>query len=419
VFSKNLEIFPEYFEEHGAKVEDLKAIVNTLRSGIDKQTVPLEKLMLEKVTYTAHKQNPLVPIEEIRDSMQLLLQDVNFLTSWLSSSNDVRDTLVSSISSLALRADQIASQRSNTVAYDKTTSEVTLNLWQRETNSAVKVTYTKTGLDKALKDYQDYLGSKATKLSFREMFDPFLDQDSFKKGFNIKFVSPISKEGKAILAIKEGSKEYPVKQFYTSYVLELLRAQETYPRSQRPGLNIPTILKGKIETVFSADSVGQVAKNLKQNALRTIVKNGTEVEFKQADSAGDPVKSIPIRFASKTDGKDGRITKSEVSLDLPETINLAIQYANQYDELKKVQADIELLVQTAKLRQVMLSKQDSMLEFTPTAKTILPSGLPDTKSGVESNSSRMAIQAANEKVFQESKEDEGSVKALGVIMDIL
>lgn len=415
-FAIALERFPEYFSDNQEEIGKLKSTVQSLQSEIRKLKIPIKRLSLERIAHISKEANPNMSTEDIKSNLEVMDFDLTMVTRLFDSPREVRDPLLRTMHKLISDKQTIADRLSTSQVFDKTETEwkTTFWEWDENLNKREKRTfeYRKVGLDKALKEYETWLTSKGkNKNTIRDKFAPILNQDSFKQNSNqIEFVSPTSTEGKKILSIKKDSQDYPLKQFYTSFVLEYLRSQEAYTRDLRPGLRVPTVAKGWLEGFATAKGITGAGTVIKRQALNEVIRRHTETEFKQADQAEGYERQLPIRFSSKTDGQNGRLSKDEVSLDIAETISLFLQASNTTSEMEKIQPDLELILSQLKDRKLIETRQDSILEYKPVPKTITSSGLPTMKEGVASEAYQMAETLNKMQVLGQVKKDEGTLK---------
>lgn len=415
-FAIALERFPEYFSDNQEEIGKLKSTVQSLQSEIRKLKIPIKRLSLERIAHISKEANPNMSTEDIKSNLEVMDFDLTMVTRLFDSPREVRDPLLRTMHKLISDKQTIADRLSTSQVFDQTETEwkTTFWEWDENLNKREKRTfeYRKVGLDKALKEYETWLTSKGkNKNTIRDKFAPILNQDSFKQNSNqIEFVSPASIEGKKILSIKRDSKDYPLKQFYTSFVLEYLRSQEAYTRDLRPGLRVPTVAKGWLEGFATAKGIAGTGTVIKRQALNEVIRRHTETEFKQADQAEGYERQLPIRFSSKTDGQNGRLSKDEVSLDIAETISLFLQASNTTSEMEKIQPDLELIISQLKDRKLIETRQDSILEYKPVPKTITSSGLPTMKEGVASEAYQMAETLNKMQVLGQVKKDEGTLK---------
>ena len=92
---------------------------------------------------------------------------------------------------------------------------------------------------------------------------------------------------------------------------------------------------------------------LKQEAIDTIRRRYDETDFRAVDENGKPQDYIPIRFISRQDGKDGRLSTREVSLDIATTVGIFMNEMHTYKQLEKIVADAELIKSALEQRELV------------------------------------------------------------------
>jgi hypothetical protein len=146
-----------------------------------------------------------------------------------------------------------------------------------------------------------------------------------------------------------------------------------------------------------------------------------ERDYQATDEAGQPIDFLPIRFISSQDGQEGRMSVREVSLDVGSTTLLFIDEMNVHDEMLEIVHDLELAKDVLASREVAETKRTPGFAGLLTPARIATYDEDDnlvTKPGHESHSYKHAKEFINRFVYGKIKNREGSVKVLGVEVDI-
>lgn len=281
------------------------------------------------------------------------------------------------------------------------------------------IEYKSVGIIKAEEDYEKWLKGKGKNISnLADKFSPIINQETLSANANgVKFISPLSKEGKDIMRIKEGSEDYPLRQFYETVVLGYLKAQEKIAApSMRPGLRIPSIQRSLFEGLIREKGVDKF-KLLKEDIIKTLRRRSDDTDFRAVDENMNPISYLPTRFTSKQDGKDGRMTTREVSLDISTTVAIFMEEMRTREGMTKVMSDLEIGKEVVGERKVVKSTQrislpgiGSLLTRERTAKHDPVSGIVERKEGVDSESYRMIDTLMRRFMYGEFKQDAGDLK---------
>lgn len=255
--------------------------------------------------------------------------------------------------------------------------------------------------------YEKWLKSQGVNpRDLRERHKFIIDDKSMQKGSNaIFFVDPDSKAGQAI---KKRPKGDPLKEYYEMVVEGYLKSQKSIPMHMRPGLRVPSIRRSTWELFTEEQGIAKLGV-LKQGLIDTFRRNYDEVDFQSTDEAGNPIDFLPIRYISKQDGTDGRMSIREVSLDFASTVLMFIDEMNSHDELYKIVHDLELAKDVLASREVTDTRAAGLLSADRIAVTD-PEGFIQTKRGSDSHAYKQAEQFISRMVYGKVKEVGKNVK---------
>jgi len=404
------------------KTGDIKQFiteVNNLRGEVSDLRLKLEHLIPYRVaSFIKDNIRQGQSFEEVVDSLKVANGDVSYIARWLTPFIEVNDDTVKAFAQRYAEIDMEAYRKTQEELYkfDKVQQKTTVNLGS---NRRVTIEYTSTGVNKALDDYDKWLKKKGKNPgSIRDKFDPILDKASFNKDTSegISFIAPWTKEGKAILSIKEGSEDYPLKQLYETIVLNYLKSQEEIKLpSQRPGLRIPTIGRDVMEGFLKEKGIKETAGMMKEQFLNNFIERFDDNEYQQVDQHGNVIKAIPLRYTSKQDGKDGRLNLNEVSLDVASTTMLFRHEMIKRPMLLAIQDDVELAKTQLAQREVMQTKRIEASGLTPFLSSeregvVLENGKYQTIKGLESKAYNAFQDLIDRKQYGIVKKREGDIK---------
>lgn len=423
----------EYFPDEAA-MPDMK-VFNELRGDIKNLQEDLRSIRLDRTSWKVKSVvNTPMTQAEIRNQLEIAERgDLTTMNYLLDPGTQTSDEAVQAIHRMVKDAHAESDRSVFNFLNNEESKPVKVNYETLEPNSSgVGMHYQKRVYDyksisgfKALNEYETWLKTQGKNPnSLRDKFNPILNQNSFKETSDgVEFVSPTSKEGRAILSIKEGSKDYPLRQFYENFVLAYLKSQEGDPRHLRPGLRIPTIARKFFETLISEKGLSKglaVTEAIRQDLQRKYDEN----ERKAVNEENKLDKIVPVRFIARQDGVGNNMKKEEVSLDIATTIAITIGEASLRNELDKVQADAELIKSALEERQVVENKKNlsgpgiSGMLMREKAPSISKRGELIKIQGDQSNSYKMAVDMLDRLVYGQFKKDEGTVKIFGKDVDV-
>lgn len=223
-----------------------------------------------------------------------------------------------------------------------------------------RLAYTRVNKIKAMDDFLAMRGSAHT---IRDKYAPVLDPLSFAEGSDgVRFIDPFSPEGQRILKITPTSTEYPLRQFYETFVIDYLASQEAIKiKSERPGLRLPTVGKSLLEGIIGIDSAKSLGLLAQEKVMANFIERADESEYAMVNQHLEPANRMPIRFSSKHDGKNGRFRTDQISLDVVATTLLFQNEMLRREELQKIQADLETSEDILRHREVLETKRSSVL----------------------------------------------------------
>ncbi len=359
-------------KEANVDKEILIGQVDKLRNDIFAADKKIEELYQGRLASFVKQVLPDEDIKELQGNLKIADRDIGKWSQWTRSLVDVADPVLKAVAlklqeivraayremyTLINRTDEVETKityRYKTAVFDKDGNNI--GVWSPKTFK-----YNRVGKMKALREYEAWRGSTST---IADKYSPVIDPLSKRADSEgIRFIDPTSKEGQAILNIKKGEANYPLRQFYENFVLDYLGSQESIKLySQRPGLRIPTVSKSLLEGVidYKSDLKG-MGLFLKEELLSNFRERSDDVEYALVNQSLQPASAVPIRFSSKQDGKKGRFTKEQVSLDIATTTMLFQHNMLEYTGKKEIQADLELAKEALKNRQVIKTKTASYL----------------------------------------------------------
>lgn len=279
--------------------------------------------------------------------------------------------------------------------------------------------YLKNQLTETVKNYQEWAKYNGIDSSnMMELNKPILDDVSFEpKSTGIYFADPESSKGKAILA---RGKDDPLRKYYENVVLAYLKKQESIPKFMRPGLRVPSIRKSSLELITDEKGLDKFLA-FKEAAIDTIRKTYDESDRKSVDQDGNPIEWIPVRYISKQDGKEGRMSRKEVSLDVASTVFMFIDEMNNYDQMNDIIYELELAKDIVRKREVALTKRKAGFGglLSPDRVTVIDGeGNVVTKAGETSEAYKQLDTFMRRMVFGQTKKDEGDINILGIKADV-
>lgn len=421
---------PEDFIPEGGDKETMLKQLNQLSADISRLLKKVEKLGVKRFASFIKDaiQDPR-SIEEIEDNLTVADKDIVWSSRWTDPGMDVEDPAIKAIA-IRLKDNATQAYRSiqedlyTTQTTDKEVSVVTLEPsayslgmhWLKRT-----VKFKSTGILKALTDYEEWLKKNKPKSdTFADKFSRVIDSTSKPENDDgVHFVSPFSKEGRAIMAIKENSPDYPLRQFYETVVLGYLKSQEQIAEySLRPGLRIPSIGRGLMEGFLREKGIKDNARMFTEQFLNNFRERFDDADYQPVDQSGRPRQDVALRFTSKQDGQDGRLTTREVSLDIANTVPMFIHEMYNRKGLVELKDDLEIGKSVLAQRRVLKTKRIEAKGLTPflTNKRdniTLASGEFDYIHGRESKSYGAYDSLVRRFLYGQVKAREGDVKIKG------
>lgn len=279
--------------------------------------------------------------------------------------------------------------------------------------------YLKNQLIDVVKDYQAYAKSQGINSSdMKELNRPILDEVSFdSKSKGIYFADPDSAKGRHILSLDKAN---PLRKYYEAVVLAYLAKQESIPKFMRPGLRVPSIRKNSLELITDEKGTDKFLA-FKEAAIDTIRKTYDESDRKSVDQDGNPIEWLPVRYISKQDGLEGRMSTKEVSLDVASTVFMFVDEMNNYEQMNDIIYDLELAKDIVKKREVALTKRKAGFGglLSPDRVTVVDGdGNVVSKAGETSEAYKQLDTFMRRMVFGQTKKDEGDYNILGIRGDV-
>lgn len=418
---------PEDFIPEGGDKETLLKQLNQLNADISRLLKKVERLGVKRFASFIKEaiQDPR-SIEEIEDNLTVADRDIVWSSRWTDPGMDIEDPAIKAIA-IRLKDNATGAYRKiqedlySVESKDQETELVTLQpnvmgvgmFWHKK-----KIKFKSVGILKALDDYEEWLKKNKPKSdSFSDKFSRVIDSSS--KGENedgVHFISPLTEEGRKILSIKEGSEDYPLRQFYETVVLGYVKSQEQIAEyGLRPGLRIPSIGRGFMEGFLREKGVKATAGVFTEQFLNNFRERFDDADYQPVDQSGRPRIDVPIRFTSKQDGQDGRLTTREVSLDIANTIPLFIYEMYNRKGLVELRDDLEIGKSVLAKRRVLKTKRVEGKGISPYLtrskdNITLSSGEFDYIPGSESKSYEAYNSLLRRFLYGQVKAREGDVK---------
>lgn len=360
-------------------IDELIAAIGGLETDLNEASIDVVASWVQKNT------NQNLELEDIKAQLRVADRDISLVNRGLDAIVDSRDAVLRVIGKSVINAKANAYRKT-----EKLLKEQWLDVNEK---------------------YEEWLRKqKIDPSDLHERHKFILDPKSLVKGSTaISFLDPDSKAGKEIMARPKGD---PLRDYYEMIVGSYLKAQKTIPRFMRPGLRIPSIKRSMWELVSEEKGAGKL-RVLKQASLDAFRRTYDETDFQATDEAGNPIDFLPVRFISRQDGKDGRMSVREVSLDLSSTVLMFLDEMNAHDELLEIVHDLELA------KDVLASRDVTKTKRTPGFAGLLSSdrvavvdndGYIQTVPGDNSNSYKMAEQFISRMVYGKIKANEGNIK---------
>lgn len=422
-FNNQIHRDPDKFIPKGANPEVFKKYIAELITDINRLTESINRLgLMAFAKFVKDSSNdPNLTFDKVVEDLEFAERDVTWLSRWQDVGKEIRDTAIGTLHRTIAKIKGASWRSINNDLHKKDSTKETTVVEMLVPNSNNEgyhyerrnLSFTKTGYFKALKDYEKWVGNKST---FSDKFAPIIDQASLAENDNgIQFISPWSKRGKEILAIKEGSSDYPLRQFYETFVLGYLKSQENIPaRSMRPGLRVPSLGKSLMETVFGSKSIKEGLTSMTNIALDEVRRRYDETDYYGQDENGERLNYIPTRFVAKQDGQEGRFNTRQISLDIATTIPLFVHEMYSRKGMEKVVSVLELGKTVLASRRVMKDPKlvsypgiASLLTAEREGNTLEGGGL-ESISGVESNAYKAYETGLRQHVYGQLKKEEGA-----------
>lgn len=282
-----------------------------------------------------------------------------------------------------------------------------------------EIDFTSVGIIKAEEDFENWMktqGKDPNSLADKASY--IINTETLKANANgVKFISPLSQEGKAILSIKPTDSRYPLKQYYETIVLGYLKKQERIQNpAMRPGLRIPTISRGMFEGILRETGFNKL-RAFKEDFVKTVRRRYDDKDFRAVDENMQPISYLPLRYVAKQDGNDGRMTTREVSLDVASTVALFSEEMRTRDGMLKIMSDLEIGRDVLGERKVAkaTSRVDmpgigNLLTRQRVARHDPNTGLVERMEGTESNSFKTVDTLIRRFMYAEFKKDAGDIK---------
>lgn len=421
-FARTINRYPKEFVPEGVDPAPFIKFINELSSDVNRLTESFDNLSKEMVAEWVfkNKTNPNLTKEQIKDEIEMADRDITWFSQMTDVGKEMRDLIVSTAERIVGKVMPEAWRKSQADLYTeevtKVNSKVEFLVATGNEKSPFKymnfnISYDKKGRLGVLNRYEAWLGKTST---FADKFAPVLDTKSLQENEDgVQFVAPWSAKGKEIMSYKPGDKNYPLKEFYENFVLKYLVDQNEIPRSLRPGLRIPTIGKKTMEILSSGGNVlGQLTENM-HNEIR---RRYDESDYYSVDAEGKKQDYIPTRFVAKQDGKDGRLSTREVSLDIATTVTLFSTETYHRKGMEAVVNDLELAKNVVSKRKV---KTNTKFIDAPGIEgflvperegNVLESGEFEYIPGIQSNSYKAIDALMRRKVYGQWKKEEGNFK---------
>jgi hypothetical protein len=388
-----------------------------------KALLQFAKKQLPNKTWTKEEE------QEFENNLLVADRDEHWWSRYVRSGVDVADQLVKAVSFALQSAYRNAHRSFESTLYSTVPEKRTLRytrfvdnpLWTPESefspikSETLRIDYTRGDKAKTLENYINWRGKQYT---IRDKFAPILDQESFKPDSDgVKFIDPFSKEGQRILRIKESDADYPLKAFYETYVLDYLNDQEAIKLpSQRPGLRIPTISKKLSESIITTN-ISNWPKMFSKQFMDNFTLRSDETEYAAVNQHLKPKQELTLRFTAKHDGKDGRYTTDQISLDIASTTLIFKREMLTREELNKIQSNVELALEQAQDREVVETKVTNVLTGERQGYELEGGGYK-TIDGQASNSYKLLEDLAQKYLYGISKKPQKYGKALDFLTKV-
>lgn len=428
-FADQIHLNPEGFVPEGGNSDILLKNLDDLRADVHKLNNNTRRLAIIRFATVAKNtlNDPNLTLENLVDNFDRADRDVHFINRFVETGMEINEPAVKTAAKLLIDNQAEAYRKIQDDLYVTSPKKQTATIVVKEQGMKGKfkwvtrtVNFTSVGMMKALSEYEAWLKSKGKNINnFVDKFGPVIDTESLEQNDDgVHLISPWSDEGKRIMSIPQSSADYPLRQFYETFVMQYLKKQETIPAySHRPGLRIPSIQRSMLEGLSREEGTGKFVL-LKEAAIDKVRQRYDETDFKAVDQNGKPQEYIPVRFISKQDGKEGRLSTREVSLDLATTIPLFINEAYKREGLESLNADLELGKLVLAERKVLKTRNVEGPGLTPwlsNKKEGIPlaSGEFDTIPGEQSNSYQTYESLLKRFMYGEVKKNELDVELGG------
>ncbi len=289
------------------------------------------------------------------------------------------------------------------------------------TYKPIKYEYKQRSAYEVLDNYEKWLKTQGINPdSIVDKFKPVLNTKTLGNNVGVEFIAPDSAEGRGILRLSEDN---PLRQFYETYVFGYLTAQDAIPEHLRPGLRVPSIGRGLFEAWLREHGKDRL-KVFGEQAMNDLRRRYDELDYKPVDETGAPQNYVPARFISLQDGVDGHLSTREVSLDIANTITMAINEWGTRKELDKVVPDAEIIKDLLGEREVVdETRRQEGKGLTP---FLMRKGLAatskrgklQTKRGTDTYSYKMAERILRRLAYGQYKKDEGTFTIFGQKIEV-
>lgn len=390
----------DYVAAHPDQYKDLNRGERTFIGGIDKTLGTLRTLdnriydaSIDLVANWVKKTtSEELPIEDIKAQLRVAERDITIINRGLDAIVDSRDPVLRSIGKEVIDAKARAFRKAERLLKER---------WLK-VNENYEAWLKQQGIDPT---------------NLREKNKFIIDPKSFHKDSKgIMLIQEDSNEGKAILKRKDGD---PLKEYYKMVVYTYIELQKNIPIAMRPGYRIPSIRRTTWEALGEEKGLDKL-RSIKEAFVDQFRLNYDETDFQATDEAGNPIDYLPVRFISKQDGKDGRMSTREVSLDIGSTVFMFITEMYNHDEMQGIMHDLELAKDILEKREVAKTKRKAGFEGLLDEGRIAQydaDGNLITTAGSDSNSFKMAEQFMRRFVYGHVKEHEGDFTIFGFKFD--
>lgn len=419
---------PADFVSDPEMAKALVTAIDGLRGRINTMTEDIDDLIDQRYAWVSvqNTSDPNASFEKALDTAKVADRDISWWSRMFESARGVFDSTVSGVF------------RTINNVYSKAHREnLSEDLWRKEVKSETLQFKTRKGKDwhdnvidfksvgivKATEEFEAWLKKKGLPSSTpADMYSHILNVETLQQNASgVLFISPLSKEGKDMLKIKDDSEDFPLKQFYSTIVLGKLKSEENIKNpSMRGGLRIPSMQRSLLEGILTGKDKFSL---FKENLLYSIQKRTDDRDFRAVDENFEPIHYLPVRFTSRHDGQHGRLTTREVSLDLPATVALYMAEMRTREGMQEVVSDLEITKTVLGQREVVKSsgRLPGLAGLLTGARRSLSdpqSGKIETIAGTESNSYKLVDSMMRRLVYGEFKEPAGSFEAFGRKIDV-